>query len=484
VIPALLSAALVGACGNAACPDGFVQVGGTCVVPVGDAGPSDSGSDEDSGTPVDAFSGLDTPPLVGIDAFAIDAFVPSDAGSDAPLPDAFLDIDGCSPRTFYVDSDGDGFGNAALSIVSCEASVAGYTLDATDCDDDCNSCRPGGTETCDGRDNDCIGGVDDGVLLTFHADCDRDGFTAAGAPTVLSCSTPAAGPAVCPSGGWAPAASPTPDCDDTCAVCFPGNPEVCDERDNNCDLTIDEGVRTTFVADCDRDGFTASGAVTIAACMMPATAPSGCSGGTWRAGASASVDCNDSCASCFPGGTEVCDGLDQDCVLGVDNGVLLTFYADCDGDTFTPSSAAASPTTGPLTQQACSAPSTRPAGSSCATTGAWRSAPSAMPDCWDGDANTRPNQTAFFTTASSGRPAAVDFDFNCDLIEERVLTTTGGTCPLSTTTGVCGVEGWQTTVPACGATANWVYCSRGSPTGMMGHYLCSGGPAPRTQSCR
>jgi hypothetical protein len=49
---------------------------------------------------------------------------------------------------------------------------------------------------------------------------------------------------------------------------------------------------------------------------------------------------------------------------------------------------------------------------------------------------------------------------------------------------VCGVEGWQTTVPACGATANWVYCSRGSPTGMMGHYLCSGGPAPRTQSCR
>jgi hypothetical protein len=285
----------IAGCGNAACPDGFVQIEGSCVLPVDAPAPVDTGSGEDSGAADDAF--------VGIDAHVLetpDAFVPSDAGSDAPLPDAFLDIDGCTPSTFYVDNDGDGFGNVALSIASCEASVAGYSRDATDCDDDCNGCHPGGTETCDGRDNDCVGGVDDGVLLTFHADCDRDGYTAAGAPTVLSCTTPATGPAICPSGGWAGAASPTPDCNDACAVCFPGNPEVCDELDNNCDLSVDEGVRTTFVADCDGDTFTPTGATTIAACTMPSTPPSGCTTGAWRVGASGGVDCNDNCASCYP----------------------------------------------------------------------------------------------------------------------------------------------------------------------------------------
>jgi hypothetical protein len=462
----------IAGCGNAACPDGFVQIEGSCVLPVDAPAPVDTGSGEDSGAADDAF--------VGIDAHVLetpDAFVPSDAGSDAPLPDAFLDIDGCTPSTFYVDNDGDGFGNVALSIASCEASVAGYSRDATDCDDDCNGCHPGGTETCDGRDNDCVGGVDDGVLLTFHADCDRDGYTAAGAPTVLSCTTPATGPAICPSGGWAGAASPTPDCNDACAVCFPGNPEVCDELDNNCDLSVDEGVRTTFVADCDGDTFTPTGATTIAACTMPSTPPSGCTTGAWRVGASGGVDCNDNCASCYPGGTEVCDGLDQDCVSGVDNGVLLTFYRDCDGDGYTPS-----PVT---TTQACTLPSTRPPG--CAT-GAWRASatPVATADCLDTNAMVFRGQSMFFTSPISGRPVATDYDYNCDAVEEALYPTAGGTCPAATTTGVCGVEGWVgATVFPCedSASHTYQYCNRGSPLG-GGMYTCLGSTSSMRQQCR
>ncbi|MBX7195296.1 MAG: putative metal-binding motif-containing protein [Sandaracinaceae bacterium] len=457
-------------CGPATCPEGYTEVGGACVAPE-DAFVGSMDASLDAPT---ADTALDAPR----DARgAADVAAPSDGGSDAPLPDAFLAIDGCTPQTFYADNDHDGFGNAALSILSCDASVSGYVLDATDCDDECDSCHPGGSETCDMRDNDCAGGVDDGVLTTFYADCDHDTVTATGALSVLACSLPASGPASCPSGGWVTAASAVPDCDDTCAVCFPGNPEVCDERDNNCDLVTDEGVRTTFVADCDSDGYTPSGAITLDACTTPASPPGTCPAGVWRTGASATTDCNDSCPSCHPGGTEVCDGLDQDCTAGVDNGVLLTFYADCDGDTYTPTS--------PTTTMACSLPATRPPGAGCSSTGVWRAAPSAMTDCWDFDANARPGQTAYFTSPPSGRSGGLAYDYNCNTMLEAGLTTLGGNCPGATTNGVCGVSGWTsaTTVPTCDATADYVDCIRGSYAGIPGHYTCSGPTRPRHQEC-
>ena len=463
----VMCALLAVGCGNASCPEGFVEVDGICTLPIDATVTRDAG--RDAAPSEDA--------LVSPDVRAeLDAFVPRDAGSDAPLPDAFLAIDGCTPSTFYVDADGDGYGNAALSILSCDATVVGYTSDATDCDDDCMTCRPGGTETCDGRDNDCAGGVDDGVLTTFYADCDGDMATVTGAMTVMACARPASGPAACSGGSWVTSPSAMPDCDDACGVCYPGNSETCDDRDNDCDVTIDEGVRTTFVADCDSDTFTAMGAQSIAACTAPAGTPSSCGGGgVWRAGGSSSVDCNDSCASCYPGDTEICDGLDQDCVMGVDNGVLLTFYRDCDGDGFTPSS--------PMTTMACTLPSTRPPG--CAS-GAWLATASVGTnlDCWDSDARARPGQLMTYATSSSGRPSAVDFDFDCDTVEERRWTTTGGTCPAGTTTGVCGVTGWAgATAPACGVSASYVECRTNMFLGMTGHYTCVGTTAPMPQEC-
>ncbi len=68
------------------------------------------------------------------------------------------------------------------------------------------------------------------------------------------------------------------DCDDAQAAAFPGNEEICDGIDNDCDPATDEN------GDGDEDG------VSI------------CDG-----------DCDDASAERVPGAGEVCDGLDNDC---------------------------------------------------------------------------------------------------------------------------------------------------------------------------
>ncbi len=63
--------------------------------------------------------------------------------------------------TWYRDSDGDGYGNAAVVIAQCTA-PSGYVADNTDCDDTRSSTHPGATEVAyDLRDNDCDGATDD-----------------------------------------------------------------------------------------------------------------------------------------------------------------------------------------------------------------------------------------------------------------------------------------------------------------------------------
>lgn len=44
------------------------------------------------------------------------------------------------------------------------------------------------------------------------------------------------------------------DCDDKNANAFPGNPEICDEQDNDCDGTVDEDLVVSRYRDVDGDG--------------------------------------------------------------------------------------------------------------------------------------------------------------------------------------------------------------------------------------
>ncbi|MEC8423396.1 MAG: MopE-related protein, partial [Myxococcota bacterium] len=193
--------------------------------------------------------------------------------------------------TWYADADGDRYGDPANSQEACSV-PPGHVAVARDCDDTDASISPAATETCDRVDNDCTGVVDECGGNTFYADADGDGY-----------GDPATGIDAC----FAPEGFVTDnnDCDDADANHFPGNAEVCDGVDNDCDGEADEGLDRTWYADRDADGFGDSGD-SLVACAQP------------TGYILDHTDCDDTTALSYPGNTEVCDTLDNDCDRQID----------------------------------------------------------------------------------------------------------------------------------------------------------------------
>ena len=83
---------------------------------------------------------------------------------------------------WYVDSDGDGFGNASTYTMGCSG-ADGTITDGTDCDDANPDVYPGADEYCNDIDDDCDGTVDNNDPVDgdwYAADSDGDGFGAVG----------------------------------------------------------------------------------------------------------------------------------------------------------------------------------------------------------------------------------------------------------------------------------------------------------------
>ena len=118
--------------------------------------------------------------------------------------------------TYYADGDGDGFGNAAISVVDCVQPV-NYVTNSTDC-------------------NDAIGLV--WRTASFYVDADSDGYSPnASSETLCYGATTPSGYAVSTLGV---------DCDDTIAAVNPGHVEVLyNGIDDNCDGQLDEGFQLT-----------------------------------------------------------------------------------------------------------------------------------------------------------------------------------------------------------------------------------------------
>jgi len=190
-------------------------------------------------------------------------------------------------KIFYRDADGDGYGDPN-TIMSDYSRPFGYVENNTDCDDNNPSIHPGAYEICNETDDDCDGYVDEGFTKpTFYLDSDGDGY---GNPSVsiLACSAPY---------GYV---SNSLDCDDMDPARYPGAPELCDGKDNNCD-----GIVPSSEADSDGDG--------------------------WRI---CDNDCNDGNPNIHPGATLNCgsfdepDQIDDDC----DGNIERYYYLDQDGD--------------------------------------------------------------------------------------------------------------------------------------------------------
>ncbi len=206
--------------------------------------------------------------------------------------------------TYYADSDGDGYGDAASSTVACSA-PANYVSDNTDCNDQDSSISPAGRDICgDSTDYNCDG-------ATGNADGDGDGYVAC------------------------------QECNDNDAAVNPGAVEVCNRVDDNCDGSTDPDSAVdalTWYRDADRDGY-GNAAGSDVDCYQPSGYVSD------------NTDCNDSDRRVSPAAVEICDnGVDNDCDGSADAADAVgatSWYADSDGDSYGDAS---------VGQTACSAP--------------------------------------------------------------------------------------------------------------------------------
>ncbi|MAA79728.1 MAG: hypothetical protein CL916_10750, partial [Deltaproteobacteria bacterium] len=223
--------------------------------------------------------------------------------------DAQIDNNPIHPPVWYSDEDGDGFAGTVMNVLSCTLPAGGY-VSSDDCDDSESSVNPAAVEVCDEVDNDCNVLVDDGAVdaLPWYGDFDGDGYGDMQYLT-MACTIPSFH------------VSNLLDCDDADPFIKPGGVEVCDEQDNNCNGSTDEGVQTVFFADLDEDGV-GNTLDPIPACSLPENA------------AIINGDCDDEDSGRSPLIAEVCDSIDNDCDNQIDEGVRNQYFTDNDGDGF------------------------------------------------------------------------------------------------------------------------------------------------------
>ena len=176
---------------------------------------------------------------------------------------------GCTPTSGVccLDIDGDGAGTGAHCALA-------------DCDETSTEVYEGAPETCNDRDDDCNGAVDDGLtrgcsITNVHGECH--------------------GTESCTTGSWG-----------GCTAVFP-TAESCDNSDNDCDGAIDEEL---------------SRACSNSNAYGTCRGTESCSAGDWGA-----------CSAAMPS-AEICDGVDNDCdgAIDEDSSGSGTIYRDADGD--------------------------------------------------------------------------------------------------------------------------------------------------------
>jgi hypothetical protein len=207
--------------------------------------------------------------------------------------------------TWYQDKDEDGYGNPFIMTPCCGKPV-GYVSDNSDCNDLDKMINPTVAEICNGKDDNCNGQIDEGVLTVFYRDADEDGY---GSPK------------------------------DSIEACEQPEGYVRDNTDCN-DLNKYEYPDQMWFKDKDEDGYP-DGSPLIIFCLKPEEDYR-----PFEELTDVTKDCNDNDRAVNPGVEEICcNGKDDNCDGYQEP--CLTYCIDADGDGY------GSPND-PL--QACSAP--------------------------------------------------------------------------------------------------------------------------------
>ena len=270
-------------------PDGFADNAGDCddttsavnpgVGEVCDAGDVDENCDGDvNPASLCACTGAETRPcsLGGLCASGVETCETGTFGecSIAPVTetcngqndDCDANVDEGLTVRCYPDADNDGFAaNGAAEANRCPDSsrvdVGGCPAFTTnlppfmsdiDCDDDVAALRPNATEVCNGTDDDCDGGVDEGFSISCWSDGDGDTYALLSAERQQTCAVPGREfVGGCPSGFTNRDPATASDCDDGRSAVNPAGTETCNGRNDDCDGDTDEGVTTTYTRDAD-----------------------------------------------------------------------------------------------------------------------------------------------------------------------------------------------------------------------------------------
>ena len=233
-----------------------------------------------------------------------------------------VEDENAQPLTYWRDADIDTFGNPNIGVTSCTAPAGFVLAGQADCNDNSNAIKPGVAETCDTLDNDCDGGVDEGLAINVYwRDADADTFGSPGA-SIAVCNTS-------PPIGYV--ATGQADCDDTLNTRKPGVSEICNGFDDNCNGGIDEAPLvsgTTYYADFDGDGFGLLG-TTVTACATPP-------GYVQVSGDCIDAGGQDRNPLRHPNRPEYCDGIDNNCNGSTDESAVdeVTLWEDGDSDGF------------------------------------------------------------------------------------------------------------------------------------------------------
>jgi hypothetical protein len=399
-----------------------------------------------------------------------------DDDCDAQVDEGFTDTDGDGTRDCVdTDDDNDGVLDAADNCpLLANTNQANNDLDAlgdlcdpdddNDTDPDATDCKPfdpairhGAAEVCDGVDNNCVNGVDEGFT-----DTDGDGTRDCVDPDDDGDNDP-----------------DTTDCKPLDASISHNASEVCDGKDNNCSGATDEGFANTdgdSMADCvdpddDNDNDPDATDCRPLNSAISHNATETCNGqdddcdattdegfsDTDSDGLKDCVDTDDDgdgdpdatdCAPLNPsikhGASEACDGVDNNCVSGVDEG-----FPDYDAD----------------------------GTKDCMDLDDDNDADPDATDCCDTNANAKNGQPLYFTSGMSG--ACSGYDYNCNGSAERQYPGSGscsGFILCSTT------EGWDGSVPACGQPGSYITACNWS----WGSWSCvkSYSPTITAQPCR